>query len=498
MQITPSSDLILLKGVPLDNTYQNTLYFNNQDNQYNYFIGKKAHTLNKQSYQRVTSKKCRVSLGTHLCYNCNYMMFKNTGHLNKWFYAFITSVEYVSETACEITYEIDVMQTWFFDYSVKECFVEREHSVTDNVGDNVVSEPVELGQMVSHGMGKTGMFDSYVAVVATAYDSDGTPGGYYTGLFSGVNYVAGLIDNSEQVNDLLKYLQSTVDANKQDSVVSVFVMPTRFYSKQSAPVVEASKWTKPTTVSGYTPKNKKLLTYPYSYLGVDCGNNTAIYKYEYFTSSTCDFSLIGCISCNPQIALVPMNYMGVTMCYPEKLVMSGFPQVAWSIDTYRAWLAQSSSTHFINGMGSAVGVAGGVITGNLIGATASAVGLANNINGYTLASNRAPQSVGQADGDVMVATRNKDFWFKRMGVTRNYAEIIDDYFTKYGYATNLVKVPNRNSRPYWNYVKTNGCCIVGNVPADDSKKIIGIYDRGVTFWKNGDNVGNYSLNNAPS
>lgn len=498
MQITPSSEIILLKGVPLDNTYQNTLYFTNADTQYSYFSGKKAHTLTKLQYQRVTSKKCRVSLGSHLCYNCNYMMFKNTGHLNKWFYAFITSVEYVSETACEITYEIDVMQTWFFDYSVKECFVEREHSVTDSVGGNIVAEPVELGQIIMHDCAKTQYFSSYVAVVATAYDSDGTVGGYVTGLFTGVNYVAGLIDNNEQVNNILNYLKATVDAHKEDSVISIFLMPTAFYSKGSAPVVQATKVAKPTNIGGYTPKNKKLLTYPYCYLGVDSGNSSAVYRYEYFSESTCDFSLLGCVSCNPQIACVPSNYLGQSLCYTEKIVMTGFPQVAWSIDTYRAWLAQSSSTHFINGLGSAVGITGGMITGNLIGASMGAVGLANNINGYTLAANRPPQAVGNSDGDIMVATRNKNFWFKRMGVTRNYAEIIDDYFTKYGYATNLVKVPNRNSRPNWNYVKTNGCCIVGNVPADDSKKIIGIYDRGVTFWKNGNNVGNYSLNNAPS
>ena len=499
MNITPNSEIVLLRSVPLDNTYQNTLYFNNVTDQYNYFNSKKAHLLNNQSYQRATSNKCRISLGSHLCYDCNYMMFKNSGHLNKWFYAFITKVEYVSEVACEITYEIDVMQTWFFDYTLKECLVEREHIVSDVRGANVVAEPVDLGPIMTHNLGSTSYFDSYVAVIATAYDSDDdTPGGYYTGLFSGINYIAGKIDNSEQVKTLLNFLKSAVDANKAESIVSIFLMPSAFYSKGSAPVIEVQKVAKPTTIGGYTPKNKKLLTYPYCYLGVDCGNNSAIYRYEYFSESTCDFTLIGCVSCNPQIACVPSNYLSETLYYPEKLVMSGFPQVAWSIDTYRAWLAQSGSTHFLSGLASSVGVASGLASGNVVGASLSAVGLAQNLNGYTLAANRPPQAVGQSSGDIDVATRTKNFWFKRMGITKNYAEIIDDYFTKYGYATNLVKVPNRSSRPHWNYVKTNGCCIVGKLPADDIKKIIGIYDKGVTFWKNGNNVGNYSLDNTPT
>jgi hypothetical protein len=74
--------------------------------------------------------------------------------------------------------------------------------------------------------------------------------------------------------------------------------------------------------------------------------------------------------------------------------------------------------------------------------------------------------------------------------------MIDDFFTMYGYAVRRCKIPNRSSRPHWNYVKTIGCCITGSVPADDMRKICSIYDAGITFWKNGNEVGNYSLNNS--
>ena len=78
----------------------------------------------------------------------------------------------------------------------------------------------------------------------------------------------------------------------------------------------------------------------------------------------------------------------------------------------------------------------------------------------------------------------------------------------FGYATNKVKTPNRNSRPHWNYVKTRGCVLhsgrvaadgtlTGGLPADDMAKINAIYDNGITFWKNGSEVGDYSLNNKP-
>ena len=77
-----------------------------------------------------------------------------------------------------------------------------------------------------------------------------------------------------------------------------------------------------------------------------------------------------------------------------------------------------------------------------------------------------------------------------------YGELRLDYFDMFGYATHRVKIPNRSIRPHWNYVKTNGCVLRGNAPADDVRKICTIYDDGITFWKNGDEIGNYSLDNS--
>ena len=61
----------------------------------------------------------------------------------------------------------------------------------------------------------------------------------------------------------------------------------------------------------------------------------------------------------------------------------------------------------------------------------------------------------------------------------------------------MIKTPNINSRPHWNYVKTINCVIVGEAPSDDIATICGIFNNGITFWKNGDEVGNYNLDNSP-
>ena len=51
---------------------------------------------------------------------------------------------------------------------------------------------------------------------------------------------------------------------------------------------------KPTSVNGYTPRNKKLLTYPYCYMVLsNNGGVTNILHYEKFKSQECNFVIAG-------------------------------------------------------------------------------------------------------------------------------------------------------------------------------------------------------------
>lgn len=67
----------------------------------------------------------------------------------------------------------------------------------------------------------------------------------------------------------------------------------------------------------------------------------------------------------------------------------------------------------------------------------------------------------------------------------------------YGYAVRKIKLPNLHTRQSFNYIKTTGCLITGQMPADDKLTIQRIYDNGITFWHTTlANVGNYSLDNG--
>jgi hypothetical protein len=84
-----------------------------------------------------------------------------------------------------------------------------------------------------------------------------------------------------------------------------------------------------------------------------------------------------------------------------------------------------------------------------------------------------------------------------MCITKNYASMIDDYFTMYGYAVRNTLTPNMNARANFTYVKTKGCIVHCNCPAEDARAIEEMFDNGIRFWKNHNNIGNYNLPNAP-
>lgn len=510
MYIAPNSTIRIFDDIPLDNSYENTIYFPSRGEQNQYFGATKPAkwVLTGYSYQNQKEGILRCELTADNLYNCNYMAFQNTAFGSKWFFAFINSIEYINNVTSEIHFEIDVMQTYLHDVVRKPCYVEREHSSTDTPGDNLEPEPIQPGQMVMHRQWTTsGAMDKYSVVMCKASTTDGvTAGGVVCGLFTGCDYTFAEVNNQTQVDYVKQLLKLVVETNQQDAVVSLTLFPTFFCTKEAQSKVVSVKIKAPSSLGmfdgtdGYVPKNKKLFTYPYCYLVVDCGNNAATYKYElFYDRNDIKFNVAGILSNNPQIMCVPYAYDGVgniSFNYTERLVMEGFPQVAWSIDSYKAWLAQEASGVALAGIASGIAGVGGAIAQSPGAVVGGAMGVAGAINSAVLASNRPDQLKGVNTGTADVATRTKDFYFKSMTPTREHAKVIDDFFSRYGYATNRIKVPNIAVRPHWTYTKTNGCVIVGGAPADDIRKMEECYNKGITFWKNPANVGNYNLNNS--
>ena len=175
--IAPGTTIYLLKDVPLDDTFDHTLYWENtaqgKADQLDWFIGQTngfvERRLESYTYQRIEKGTCMVEAVADDIYGCNYMVFQNSPQYgSKWWFCFIQDVEYVNNKTTRLTVKIDVMQTFYFDYELIPCYVERQHPETDIFGQHIQDEGIEYGgeywydHIVDVNLG-----DNYIVVCGT-------------------------------------------------------------------------------------------------------------------------------------------------------------------------------------------------------------------------------------------------------------------------------------------------------------------------------------------
>lgn len=526
----------IYRFVPLDNTYTNTLHFENQEAQLAYFgclnldgpAAPIADTIMKlqytnQTYTRNERQYIRIESDPNMLYDCNYMAYQNRDFGEHWFFAFILSVEYINDYVAEVEFELDVMQSFMWNYALRECFVEREHCLkTEDIpGLNTTAENVPDVPMHYSRVNRTGYFEDFSYVLMTTYrmDDSGTPQQKtipWTRALNGMvfsgDYIAVSGNTPSQASAGMFLVYSNIEGQGAlDGIMGCFVFPTAFLppNRHTADLVKKQiLLSRPTSVSGYEPKNKKLLTYPFTYLVVDSGSDRKQYKYEYFEQpSAIQFDLYGYINGNPMIKAVPQNYgtnyldVDVTVNRETDLmqscVMTGFPIMGTPQSSFDNWFWQNIQSIAWNT------IAPIALTQNPY----NVGGLVHGVGELITAVNTPATSTITTANLADVASGNLDFYFKTVQPTSEGAKIIDTFFSMYGYATNRVKIPNivnySTCRPNWNYIKATNCNFHWfnrpkgtSVPQKYMRKIISIFANGITFWKNPNNVGNYIDDNT--
>lgn len=532
MGFVPNTTITLYKGVPLDNSYENTLYFSSVASQTNYFSSLLATVVLNENYRVEPNRvSIKVQMPYAIVFNCNYMRFKNTSYENKWFYAFITAVDYVNEETSLITYEIDVMQTWLpnIDYELEQCFVEREHSDSDVIGYNVVNEDIPEGETVMNGstevigLNSTGKDYYYIVAIASKDDAGNQ-------VFDHLYTPARLYAYTEnQVTDMADFINSFSDA--PEKVLSVYVCPSSLVGQVDAAThlitmqgigkfVTLNGISSDTTIDGYTPRNKKLLTYPYNYLKVVAPDTSClVLRYElfkangepdYYNRLDPHFTLAGNITQPVQVVLRPYAYKNSAIqpeFMQEKLSIVNFPTCAWSTDAFKEYLTNNLSKQIVPSLMAVAGsTAAGVQKGAAIGfpemgivtGAATLVGVAGKLAVDTaVAAHHDVRVSGVSESSSADFARSWcNFYGYRMSVRRDRARQIDNYFQMYGYASNEIKVPFIHSRQKWTYTKTVGCNLMSSkMPTEDMRKVEDIFDAGVRFWSDHSSIGNYDQSN---
>lgn len=520
MYITPNGTIQLINNIALTPNYEHTIYFGSGAARDAYFSQKVVATFSGGTYTRVNKSVVRVPVAADSIYNVTYLRFNNSGFSSRWFYAFVTGVEFVNPETTQISFQIDVIQTWFFtDCTLKPCLVEREHTESDEIGEHILPEPVELGEYIVGSYSRLNAMENPTLVFVCNFDEnswDWYLGGYgfatdaynhTRGYWYGLKYVR-FPATAAGFQQAGTFIQNAITNNKYNGIKAMYMAPTdSLYSASTFTV------NKPARLANYTPKNKKLLTYPYNMLYVtNSQGSSAVYKYENFSGSNCDFENIQTCQINPVSILSPKMYAGVAVNTDESIYAGGYPQCTCNADSFDIYLANLTSwqnicktslqpiTNALMNFGTGI-----LSKGNIQSAAVSAFAdyehdksqrYSNAAYGLLDTTLQPPQQAGAITNPALYLGGFIGFLCCQKSVKKEVAEKIDDFFTRYGYRVNTLKTPNISARPAFNYTKTNGCVIKGSCPADDLATICRIFDSGITFWKNGDNIGDFSLDNS--
>lgn len=531
----------LAKNIKMDKDYRNVLKISESDmitlmtNNSNL-----VYYDNHYSFLRENENEIYVQESYGTCIQANYIAFQNPDYSNKVFFGFIDEVIYENEHTTRIRFTIDVWTTWYEYWSSKACFVIREHVVDDTIGANTVPEGLETGDYIINDWDDLyyNLSLSYFICIGVS-EALNLPNldllnRQYGGIYSGLTYY--LFDSPENAS---KFLKAYDNLGKGEAVYAVFMIPTglsfgnTWYTvsfgdvddiklsvvktgSDAVRLLTNSPITMNSTLNGYTPKNKKLLCFPYNYLYMTNNSGSNIeYHYEDFIDNTPRFNIDGVVCVGCSIKAYPVNYKkysayvsGSDFYSPKEisygLTCGKYPTCSWKSDVYTNWLTQNAVNLEVQNIQNGLSAMSSGMKGDIMGTISGVVNMASpllQIYQHSFVPNTAKGDTNA--GDITFSTNELGFKYFKMSIKEEYARIIDGYFYRQGYQINKIKVPNMAHRQNFNYVRIanednvaypnnhNNIC----PSPKDLDEINKLFRRGITMWNNHTNLGDYSVTN---
>lgn len=385
-----------------------------------------------------------------------------------------------------------------------------------------------------------------------------SPTGYGGCCYWGKSNIAGLqyivFENTRTgIREFNQFMGWLTYAGKVDEVFAIFWYPTLFTEGMNdGEIPTTGDWTDfgvvknfnievpadfkrsaldpSNNIDGYVPRNNKLFTYPYNFLCAVTPTGSKPFKYEYFraainpndTAGYCYFSVFGALSPNGTIQFYPVDYKGhqanESVLMDEAVEVGGYPTIPYNTDLAKAYMAQWNAGwngRVAQGIvqtagGALLGAASGVTYGGPLGAVAGAttgvarggLGFADQIFDHVIRKSELEvspvRSRGFASDVTTLQAKGQTVRFVNKHIRAEFARIVDDYFTVFGYACNRTKDVSIHNRENYTYVKTIGAHLgENNMPHNFEEEICSIFNNGITFWVNASYIGDYSRSNRP-
>lgn len=489
MAFTPNT-IVYLLNVPLTSDNNNQVNFSDVAAQTAYFQSRIVRSFTDFTYQR-KDNIIRVPIEADNLYNCNYVMYQNHNFTNKWFYAFITQIEYINPNCTALHIKTDVFQTWQFDITFQTSFIARQHTSDDTLGAYCEPEPiiVQAYPVDKTGLGSSknvGVTNQNIILYFTKPPSSISVErvGFNSGALSG--QYGHIYRNVSELNIDLDILESN---GEMDLINDVGI---GFFGDLT--VTQDSLETVDFVSPPFEPKNRKTLTYCYGRVLGTTDFKVTVQQlqkryFEYYSECWWGSS--------------PFAYVQIRDIPNTVVEYTAFPTANVAISTF-----ENGVNHALNEMNnlSKSKILGDIAMSAVNGQNFAETGLKsltkNNLEKIQLYEQKKNDSL---EPDTMSGFKASTAVFNagyggiyliRYAPKIEQFHRIDDFFTMFGYAINRVIPVKFTNRPYWDYIKTVDINLDGNAPQDDLQEIKDIFNNGVTIWHNPNNIGNYSLDNS--
>ena len=538
---------------------------------------------------------------------------------SRYFYGFIDDIIYQAPKTSFLVVRIDPWTTYFDRIRVTKCLVEREHVCVDDVTTIAkigIAEPISVDPDI--------MYDKeYLKPTFSANTHGEIEDNFYGVICTGKKitykdqtgwvqsqeaYVGGLPNTTywyafdltptaiEGLRDLIDKDESGELTLPSEDIIGVTMIP-----KDLADVtaddhfpdwlysvgddvpgsirLQNFSFSGTTMQNGYTPKNKKLICYPYQVVNLRTYDGSLVeLQPEKFnigepggTDIDLDFYCNFALGNDSSMGVYPCHYDSnssgpgqATANFAAGITVNTFPTIPLNIDAYKQYLAYSKEQRksavismVLNGVGAAASIyTGSVVPLALAGAASNEAqktaavsnGLANigryfgtNIGqgraitdsqaaskaneAYSMAKLNTAVQVGQAvnqisnqalqihydkaaaqrrpnimtspaSGQLLMKCDAGGAWLEFKSISAEQAELIDNYFTHYGYQVSRAdRYPQWRSRANVNYIKTSGCQVYGTIPTIYQNQLAAMINNGLTVFHGASNYGVFDLNN---
>lgn len=392
----------------------------------------------------------------------NYIaLFNNAGDRSPIF-AFVSDINYITDSVTEVSFDVDLFSSYCQSLDYQDCFITRMTVNDDTKYKWLQDENLAAGDYVVNSTMEDYTVDWNYGINAVT-DATGTPvnGKLYDKVFS-----AGRFSGYPSYAAIIEDLQLYTSNDRINNVCDVVQYPREcgdtVNGNEIHRAVDVKYINMPNSLNGYTPKNNKLFNYPYVRCLIVSSDGDSL---ELKPELTTDVN--GRIQYRKDVMVVPIQQIVVTVGQYsgytasnnklDRLFITGFPQVTWSSDNYRAWLARNKPSRDFQNLVVAGKLAYGVASNDYAPALLeTGKMLANRYVENQTAKVTNDQTIHKGSNlGIDVATDTFGVISYVQTIKQKEAELIDNFFNAYGYAINKVAYFSP-SRARFDYVETKG------------------------------------------